>query len=130
MAQRKRPTVRAFDQPFAKAFPELKDAFVECELSGREPAGATTAQGRLTLSVGDGTFQGRIPCLHPECHGGGFEIERIVDDMVQERQESREGVLVCPGWIGDRDRVPCVNSIRYTVVLFYKIRTTPKAPLE
>jgi len=80
------------------------------------------------MSVVGGTFQGRIPCHHPQCHGGGFEIERIVDHMVKARQETREGVLVCPGWIGDSDRVPCVNSVSYTVVLFFRPRPRPEKP--
>ncbi len=122
--------VRAFNQPFSKAFPELKDAVVEYEVSSRDLAGAETSHGRFTMWASAGTFQGQIRCIHPECYGGGFEVERIVDAMVKERQESREGVFACPGWIGDRDQVPCVNSIKYTVVLFYKLRTTPKAPLD
>jgi len=77
----------AFDQPFADAFPEVRDAVVEYEISGRDLGGATTSHGRTTISVLAGTFQGRIPCHHPQCHGGGFEIERIVDQMVKARQE-------------------------------------------
>jgi hypothetical protein len=130
MTERKPPKAWAFDQPFAKVFPEVKDVVVEYEVSSRDLAGADTSHGQSTMSVLGGTFQGRIPCRHPECHGGGFEIERVVDGMVQEREESREGVLVCPGWIGDRDRAPCVNSLRYSVVLLYKLRTTPKAPVD
>ncbi len=130
MTEGQQRTAWAFDRPFAKVFPQLKDAVVQYEVSSRDLAETDTSHGRFTMSAIDGTFQGRIGCQHPECHGGGFEIERIVDDMVHERQESREGVLVCPGWIGDRDRVPCVNSLGYTIVLFFKVRTTPKAPLD
>ena len=117
-----------FDQPFADAFPEVRDAVVKYEISGRDLGGATTSYGRTTISVLAGTFQGRIPCHHPQCYGGGFDIERIVDRMVKARQETRAGVLVCPGWIGDSDRVPCVNSISYTVVLFFQPRTRPEKP--
>ena len=130
MTEKKQPKVWAFDRPFAKVFPEVKDVVVEYEVSSRDLAGADTSHGRSTMSVLDGAFRGRIPCGHPECHGGGFEIERIVDEVAQAREESREGIFVCAGWIGDRDRVPCVNSLRYSVVLFYKSRTTPKAPLD
>lgn len=130
MAESEKRGVRAVPQAFAQAFPELKDAVVEYEVSSRNLAGTETPHSRLAMWASGGTFQGQIRCTHPECHGGGFEVERIVDDMVKEREESREGVLVCPGWIGDRDRVPCVNSMKYTVALFYKIRTTPQAPLD
>lgn len=130
MREEKPPKVWAFDRPFATVFPGVKDVVVEYEVSSRDFAGADTSHGRSTMSVLDGTFRGRIPCSHPECHAEGFEIERIVEEMVQDREESREGILVCAGWIGDRDRVPCVNSLAYSIVLFYKLRTTPKAPLE
>jgi len=49
-----------------------------------------------------------------------------VDEMVQQREEAREGILVCPGWIGDRDQVPCVNTITYRVDLKYRARTPPQ----
>ena len=123
-------TPRAFDQPFAEAFPELQEVIVECEGWSRDVAGAVTSRGRFTMSVISGTFRGRIPCPHPECHGGGFEIEQVVDQMVRERQEGREGVLVCAGWIGDRDRVPCVNSLTYSVVVFFRPRTPPEKPQD
>lgn len=130
MTEARQRSARAFDQPFAKAFPLLKDAVVEYAMSSRDLVGTSTSHGRLTMSVIERTFQGRIQCHHPECHGGGFEIQRIVGEMVQERRETQEGVLICPGWIAERDRVPCVNNMSYTVVLFYKVRTTPKAPLD
>ncbi|HET7854796.1 MAG TPA: hypothetical protein VFM04_10115 [Candidatus Methylomirabilis sp.] len=130
MAESGERSARAFDQPFLDAFPELRDAVVEYEISGRDIGGATTSYGRTAIGVLAGTFQGRIPCPHPQCHGGGFEIERIVDQMVKARQEAREGVLVCPGWIGDSDRVPCVNSLSYTVVLFFRPRTPREKPKE
>jgi hypothetical protein len=130
MTEKKPSHVWVFNRPFAKVFPEVKDVVVEYAVSTRDLTGAETSQGRSAMSVLDGTFQGRIPCSHPECHAEGFEIERTVNEMVQDREESREGILVCAGWIGDRDRVPCVNNLQYSVVLFYKLRTTPKAPLE
>ena len=86
MAESGERRARAFDQPFADAFPEVRDAVVEYEISGRDLGGATTSYGRTTISVLAGNFQGRIPCPHPQCHAGGFEIERIVDQMVKARR--------------------------------------------
>jgi hypothetical protein len=130
MASQVPPSARAFEQPFAEAFPDLREAIVECEGWSRDIGGATRSHGRFTMSALSGTFRGRITCPHPECHGGGFEIERLVDQMVRDRQESREGVLVCPGWIGDRDQVPCVNSLTYSVVVFFRPGTPPEKPEE
>jgi len=109
--------------PFPKSWTPSWSTRSLAETSAEQPP-----RGRTTISVLAGTFQGRIPCPHSQCHGGGFEIERIVDQMVKARQETREGVLVCPGWIGDSDRVPCVNSVSYTVVLFFRPRTRPEKP--
>ena len=86
MAESGERRARAFDQPFADAFPEVRDAVVKHEISGRDLGGATTSYGRTTISVLAGNFQGRIPCPHPQCHAGGFEIERIVDQMVKARR--------------------------------------------
>lgn len=124
MAERYPKNVRAFDKPFAEAFPELSDAVVAWEAWTRDHAGAGASHGRFTMGVRAGYFQGRIRCHHPEC-AGVFEIERILAAMVQEGEEAREGILVCTGWIGDRDRLPCVNSITYTIGLRYKARRPP-----
>lgn len=128
MAERQQKNVWAFDKPFAKAFPELADAVVEWEAWTRDFVDAGSSRGRFTMGVSTGYFQGWVRCHHPECQAGGFEIERIVGEMVQQREQAREGILVCPGWIGDRDQLPCVNSIIYRVELKYRARTPPKEP--
>lgn len=128
MAERQHKKVWAFDKPFAEAFPELADAVVDWEAWTRDLAEAGSSRGRFTMRVSAGYFQGHIRCHHPECEGGGFEIERILDEMVQRREEAREGILVCAGWIGDRDQVPCVNSVTYRIDLKYRTRTSPEQP--
>lgn len=124
MAERQQKNVWAFDKPFAQAFPELADAVVEWEAWTRDHRETGSSRGRFTMGVSTGYFQGRIRCHHPEC-AGVFEVERILDAMVQQREETREGILVCAGWIGDRDRVPCVNSITYSIALRYRARKPP-----
>jgi len=128
MAERQDRNLWAFDQPFVQAFPELDDAVAEWEevVQGFTEEGTRT--GRSVMRVTTGYFQGVIRCPNPECTRGGFEIERVLDEMVQKGEEAREGLLVCPGWIGDADRVPCVNSITYTIRVKYKVRTPPERP--
>ncbi|MFQ5883432.1 MAG: hypothetical protein ACE5I9_13345 [Candidatus Methylomirabilales bacterium] len=116
----------AFHQPFAQAFPELEDAVVEWEVWGRDLIGEVAPKGRSTMSVRAGYFQGLIPCSDPACQGGGYEIERTVDDMVQKGEEAREGFIICPGWTADVDRIPCVNSITFKISLKYKARKPPE----
>jgi hypothetical protein len=75
------------------------------------------------MSVEEGYFQGTIRCEKPGCVGGGFEVDRIVQFMVQDGAEERRGLLVCGGWRqgeGGDQRIPCVNAIRYRVRLTYR----------
>lgn len=128
MAEREGKNLWAFGQSFSQIFPELEDAVVEWEEIVQGLTGEETPTGRSVMRVKSGYFQGLIPCRNPECQGGGFEIERVLDEMVQMGEEAREGLLVCPGWIGDADQLPCVNSITYTIQLKYKVRTPPERP--
>ena len=126
MAEGQQKNLRIFNKPFAEAFPELADAVLEWEAWTRDLVNAGSSLGRFTMGVSAGYFQGWIRCHHPECHEGGFEIQRILDEMVLERQEVREGILVCAGWIGDRNQVPCVNSITYRLGLKYRAGKPPQ----
>lgn len=126
MAEKQQKNVWAFGKPFAEAFPEVADAVVEWEAWTRDLVGASALHGRFTMGVSAGYFHGRIRCHHPECQGGGFDIERILDEMVQRREEAREGILVCAGWIADRDQVPCVNRVTYRIGLKYRVRKPPE----
>jgi hypothetical protein len=111
-----------------QTFPQLEDAVVEWEEIVQGLTGEGTSAGRSVMRAKAGSFQGLIRCSNPACHGGGFEVERVLDEMVQKEEEAREGLLVCPGWIGDADRLPCVNSITYTIHVKYKVRTPPERP--
>lgn len=127
MAQRERRGATAFGKPFGTVFPQLADAEVEWEeeaytLSGEVPA----VRHGLRMSVKEGYFQGTIRCGQAGCAGGGFEVERIIQFMVQDALEEREGVLVCGGWIGGpegEEARPCVNAIRYRIRLTYRRRS-------
>ena len=124
MAGGEEPVSTAFGRPFAVAFPGLTDARVEWQeeeyaVSGR-PVGVRPA---LRMSAGEGDFRGTIRCGRPGCVGGGFEVDRIVQFMVQDGEEEREGLLVCGGWVGGaggEQDTPCVNAIRYRIRLTYR----------
>lgn len=75
------------------------------------------------MSVEEGYFQGAIRCGQPGCTGGGFEVDRIVQFMVQDGEEEREGLLVCGGWVGgtgSEPTMPCVSAIHYRIRLTYR----------
>lgn len=111
-----------------QAFPELEEAVVEWEEIVQGLTAEGTRTGRSVMRVKADSLQGLIRCSNPACINGGFEIERVLDEMVQEGETTREGLLVCPGWIGDADRLPCVHSITYKIHLKYKVWTLPERP--
>jgi len=114
----------AFGQPFAVAFPQLTDAQVEWGEEGHALSRGPAAVRRgLQMSVREGYFQGTIRCGQRDCGGGGFGVDRIVQFMVQDGEEEREGLLVCGGWVGgagSEEATPCVNVIRYRIRLTYR----------
>ena len=124
MAERKERTLTAWGQPFAAAFPQLADAQVEWEEEGHALSGGPAEVRRgLRMSVKEGYFQGAIRCGQRGCTGGGFEVDRIIQFMVQDGEEKREGLLVCGGWVGEAgsaEATPCVNAIRYRIRLTYR----------
>ncbi len=124
LAERGERAVTAFGQPFAVAFPQLTDAQVEWEEEGHALSRGPAAVRRgLQMSVREGYFQGTIRCGQRDCVGGGFGVDRIVQFMVQDGEEEREGLLVCGGWVGgagSEEATPCVNVIRYRIRLTYR----------
>lgn len=112
---------------FKAAFPGLSDAFIEW----RERRGsADTAQGEARkTSYRRGNFtQGVLPCSNPNCHEGGYEIDRLVADMLSLGETDREGMLLCSGReIGEETRrgpVRCRQRIDYRATL------SPRGELE
>jgi hypothetical protein len=50
-------------------------------------------------------------------------VDQILQLMVQDGEEEREGLLVCGGWVGGpegEERSPCINEIRYRIQLTYR----------
>ena len=123
MAERKDQGVTAFGKPFATTYPQLADALIEWEEEGTTLSGRPTqVRPGLRMSVEEGSFQGTIGCEKPGCTEGGFEVDRIVQLMVQGGAEERRGLLVCGGWrqgAGGEQDPPCVNAIRYRIRLTY-----------
>ncbi len=106
---------------FKAAFPTLFDAMVEWEeLNGPDDPG----KGRNRRKMGHrrGNFnRGLISCGNADCWEGGYPIDRVIDDMVANEENARDGVLYCGGRElpeeGKRQATRCRRRIRYRVTL-------------
>src|SRR5579863_9276274 len=81
---------------FKAAFPQLSDALVEW----RERSGPEDTAGGDARKTGfkRGNFsQGVLPCSNPVCHEGGYEVDRLIAEMMQLSETVREGMLLCSG---------------------------------
>lgn len=108
---------------FKTAFPELADAIIEW----RERRGSEDVrQGeKRRTSFRKGNFtQGVLPCSNPACHEGGYEIDRLIAEMIQLGESEREGMLLCSGReIGEEVRrgpIRCRYRIDYKASLVMK----------
>ncbi|HZS94939.1 MAG TPA: hypothetical protein VFA78_09090 [Chloroflexota bacterium] len=114
---------------FKSAFPDLSDALVEWrELRG--PEDERPADTRKTGYRRGNFTQGMLPCSNPTCHEGGYQIDRLIADMLAQEEMEREGLLLCAGReMGDETRrgpVRCPHRIAYKLVL--SKREEPEKP--
>ncbi len=105
---------------FKAAFPQLADAYVEWR--ERRGPGDTAPAGTRKTGFRRGNFtQGVLPCSNPACHEGGYQIDRLIAEMVQLGETEREGVMLCSGReIGEEVRrgpVRCPYRIEYKATL-------------
>jgi hypothetical protein len=113
---------------FKTAFPELSDATVEW----KERRGPEDARGLDTRKTGfrRGNFtQGVLPCSNPACHEGGYQIDRLIAEMLREGETERTGVMLCSGReVGEEVRrgpIRCPYRIDYTVRLIPREESGP-----
>lgn len=81
---------------FKTAFPDLSDAVIEW----RERRGADDTRNTEKRKTGfrRGNFtQGVLPCSNPVCHEGGYEVDRLIAEMLRLGEEDREGMMLCSG---------------------------------
>jgi hypothetical protein len=114
---------------FKTAFPTLSDALIEW----RERRGPEDNRSGDLRKVGfrRGNFtQGVLACSNPDCHEGGYEIDRLVADMLRAGEMEREGLLLCSGReTGDEVRrgpVRCPYRIEYRAILTSKEEGPPE----
>ena len=105
---------------FKAAFPQLSDALVEWR-ERRGPEDAAPGDARKTGFRRGNFSQGVLPCSNPVCHEGGYEVDRLIAEMVQLNETVREGMLLCSGRETSeevrRGPVRCPYRIEYRVTL-------------
>jgi hypothetical protein len=116
---------------FKSAFPQLQDALVEWR-EKRGPEDERAGDVRRTGHRRGNFTAGVLPCSNPECHEGGYQIDRLIAQMLEQGESEREGVMLCSGReIGDEVRrgpVRCPHRIHYRVVLTARGQDEPPQP--
>jgi hypothetical protein len=109
---------------FKAAFPDLIDATIEW----REHRGPEDTRGVESRKTGfrRGNFtQGILPCSNPACHEGGYQVDRLIAQMLRDEETERTGVMLCSGReVGEEVRrgpIRCPYRIQYTA------RLTPRS---
>jgi hypothetical protein len=116
---------------FKSAFPDLQDALVEW----REKLGPDDERNTDVRKTGyrRGNFtHGVVPCSNPDCHEGGYQLDRLVAQMLSQGETEREGVLLCSGReVGDEVRrgpVRCPHRIHFRATLIPRTDDEPQTP--
>jgi hypothetical protein len=105
---------------FKTAFPDLQDAVIEWR-ERRGPEDPKAGDLRKTGFKRGNFTHGVLPCSNPDCHEGGYEVDRLVAYMLSNGEFEREGMLLCSGReVGEeakRGPVRCPHRIEYKAVL-------------
>lgn len=105
---------------FKYAFPDLRDAAIEWR-ERRGPEDERPGELRKTGFQRGNFTRGLLPCSNPDCHGGGYQADRLVASMLALGETERQGMLLCSGReTGEEVRrgpVRCPHRIEYRVVL-------------
>jgi|SRR5579875_3888145 len=114
---------------FKAAFPDLSDALVEWrELRG--PDDDRPGDVRKTGYRRGNFTQGMLLCSNPACHEGGYQIDRVIADMIEQGELEREGTLLCAGReMGDETRrgpIRCPYRVQYKIII--STREEPEKP--
>lgn len=105
---------------FKTAFPTLYDALIEWEeLTG--PADTARNKNRRKMGFRRGNFnRGLIPCSNNVCWEGGYQADRLIEEMLALGETQREGILYCGGRElreDSRRATRCRHRIRYKATL-------------
>lgn len=112
---------------FKSAFPTLGDAVIEWR-ERRGPEDARQGDIRKTGFRRGNFTQGLLPCSNPLCQEGGYQADRLIAEMLQLNETSREGMMLCAGReMGDETRR---GPIRCPYRIDYRVTLTPRGESE
>jgi hypothetical protein len=118
---------------FRNAFPDLQDALIEWR-EKRGPEDERPGDLRKTGFRRGNFTTGVLPCSNPDCHEGGYEVDRLVAYMLRVGETEREGMLLCSGReVGEevkRGPVRCPHRIEYRAILTPRTSEEPPRPRQ
>src|SRR5437588_8988170 len=81
---------------FKAAFPSLTDAQIEWRERHGPEDGSNGDLRKTGFRRGNFT-QGMLPCSNSDCHEGGYQIDRLVAEMLALGESERPGKILCSG---------------------------------
>lgn len=116
---------------FKSAFPALHDALIEWR-ERQGPEDERAADLRKTGYKRGNFTQGIVSCSNPACHEGGYQLDRLIAEMLALEQTEREGTMLCSGReTGEEVRrgpVRCPHRIEYRASLTLHSGDEPAEP--
>lgn len=114
---------------FKTAFPVLGDALIEWR-ERRGPEDPRQGDLRKTGFRRGNFTRGLLPCSNPACSEGGYQVDRLIAEMLRLGETEREGMMLCAGReMGDETRrgpIRCPYRMEYRAILTPK--TEPERP--
>jgi len=105
---------------FKAAFPSLFDAQIEWE-ELRGPDDQPRKRSRRKMGYRRGNFnRGLIPCGNEMCWEGGYQIDRLIEELLRLDETDRSGTLYCSGReLGEDSHraTRCSHRIQYRITL-------------
>lgn len=114
---------------FKTAFPQLADAMIEWR-EVRGPGDSPSSDLRKTGFRRGNFTQGVLPCSNPNCHEGGYQVDRLIAEMCNMGETERDGIMLCSGReTGDESRrgpIRCPHRVGFSVTLFPRGEDEPR----
>lgn len=115
---------------FEEAFPQLEDVVLEYVETGNGVYSwnKPTPQNKYVNKVSMKEYGGVIRCSNGLCRQGGYELDRVVYEMLRTGKTVGEGSTICAGSEGSpklrRVYRKCYNGIEYKITLVPKSNST------
>lgn len=116
---------------FKAAFPTLFDASIDWQES-KGPDDTPSTRNRRKMGFRTGNFnRGLVNCGNTHCWEGGYQVDRLIEEMIQLGETEREGTLYCSGreLTEEAHRATrCRNRISYAIRLSHRDGDEQRSP--